>query len=568
MILMFRQLWDLFTLKERLICFALLFMMLVSATLEILGIGLVMPVIALLARPELIEQNRHLKMLQNFLQPSSHESFLIILCAIMIILFILKNSFLAMQNYIQARFIFQKGAQLASKLFDNYIHAPYKFHLARNSGHLIGSLGLASGLCSGILVPMMVLLAELIIIVSILILLLLLSPYVTLGLIVVVLLISAMVYFPFRRWNGKLGNSMVEESMELSKIVLQGLKAVKESKIRNVEDYFSKDYLSHSTSYNHIQANISFMGNIPRFMIEALLVVVGMGTLIILVLCDKSVGSITMTLSLFAVSLVRLMPSMSRIQYSLTTIRHGQGVFEPLSRELCFFEREDKTPKYLDFKFTSKISIKSLCFRYSDASPDIFEDFSLDIQKNSSIAFVGATGCGKTTLVDLILGLLKPVSGKICVDGVDIEENIPAWQTRIGYVSQFIYLLDDSIKANVAFGVPSNRIDDNRVRECLQIAQILDFVESLPQDIDNLIGENGIQLSGGQRQRVGIARALYHRPEVLVLDEATSALDNDTEKAFVDALKTLHGKLTIIIVAHRLTTVQNCDRIIKINDSL
>lgn len=564
MFLMFKQLWTLFKPNERLICFGLLFMMLISAALEILGIGLVMPVIALLARPELIEQNRHLKLLKDILQPSSNETFLIILCLILIILFIFKNSFLGIQNYIQARFIFSKGAQLASKLFDSYIHAPYKFHLSRNAGHLIGSLSLASGLCNGILVPMMTLLTELIIIVSILIMLLLLSPSVTLGLIAVVLLISAVVYFPFRNWNRKLGHSMAKESMELSKIELQGLKAVKESKIMNVEDYFSKDYFFHISRRNLIYANMSFMGNMPRFIIEAMLVVVGMGTLVVLILSDKSVGSITMTLSLFAVSLVRLMPSMSRIQYSLTTIRHSQGVFEPLSKELCYFEREDKSVKRADLPFDGKISFNSVKFGYSNESPNIFDGFSLEIPRNSSVAFVGPTGCGKTTLIDLLLGLLKPLSGAICVDGVSIEENLPAWQIRIGYVPQFIFLLDDTIKANVAFGVPSDKIDDNRVHECLQIAQILDFVETLPEGIDNLIGENGIRLSGGQRQRVGIARALYHRPEILVLDEATSALDTGTEMAFVDALKTLHGKLTIIIVAHRLTTVQNCDRIVEI----
>jgi ATP-binding cassette subfamily C protein len=561
---MFNQLWTLFTPKERLICFALLFMMLISAALEILGIGLVMPVIALLARPELIEQNRHLKLLKDIVHPSSNENFLIILCLIIIILFLFKNSFLGIQNYIQARFIFSKGAQLASRLFDSYIHAPYKFHLSRNSGHLIGSLSLASGLSNGILVPMMTLLTELIILVSILIMLLLLSPSVTLGLIAVVLLISAVVYFPFRNWNRNLGHLLSKESIELSKIELQGLKSVKESKIMNVEDYFSKDYFVHICKRNLIQANISFMVNIPRFMIEGLLVVVGMGTLILLVLSDKSVGSITMTLSLFAVSLVRLMPSMSRIQYSLTTIRHAQGIFEPLAKELCYFDREDKSVKRLILPFNSKISFNSIKFGYSEESPNIFDGFSLEIPRNSSIAFVGPTGCGKTTLIDLLLGLLKPGSGTICVDGVNIEENLPAWQMRIGYVPQFIFLLDDTIRANVAFGVPVDKIDDRRVRECLQIAQILDFIETLPKGIDNLIGENGIRLSGGQRQRVGIARALYHKPEILVLDEATSALDTGTEMAFVDALKTLHGKLTIIIVAHRLTTVQNCDRIVEI----
>ena len=214
--------------------------------------------------------------------------------------------------------------------------------------------------------------------------------------------------------------------------------------------------------------------------------------------------------------------------------------------------------------FDNKICFDSIKFGYSEESPIIFDAFSLEIPRNSSVAFVGPTGCGKTTLIDLLLELLKPLSGAISVDGVNIEENLPAWQKRIEYVPQFIFLLDDTIKANVAFGVSSDKIDDNRVRECLQIAQILDFVENLPKGIDNLIGENRIRLSGGQRQRIGIARALYHRPEILVLDEATSALDNDTEKAFVDALGSLHGKLTIIIVAHRLTTVQNCDRIVKL----
>jgi ATP-binding cassette subfamily C protein len=410
----------------------------------------------------------------------------------------------------------------------------------------------------------MTLLTELIIIVSILIMLLILSPSVTLGLIAVVLLVSAAVFFPFQNWNRKLGNATVKESLDLSKIELQGLKAVKESKIMNVEDFFSKDYFIHISKRNRIQADISFMGNMPRFMIEAMLVVVGMGMLIVLVLSDKSIGSITMTLSLFAVSLVRLMPSMSRIQYSLTTIRHAQGIFDPLSKELCYFDRDDKSVKRVNLPFENKISFNSIKFGYSDGAPNIFDGFSLEIPRKSSVAFVGPTGCGKTTLIDLLLGLLKPLSGTICVDGVNIEENLPAWQKRIGYVPQFIFLLDDTIRANVAFGVPPDKIDDNRVRECLQIAQILDFIETMPKGIDNLIGENGIRLSGGQRQRVGIARALYHGPEILVLDEATSALDNETEKAFVDALKTLHGKLTIIIVAHRLTTVQNCDRIVEI----
>jgi ABC-type bacteriocin/lantibiotic exporter with double-glycine peptidase domain len=228
------------------------------------------------------------------------------------------------------------------------------------------------------------------------------------------------------------------------------------------------------------------------------------------------------------------------------------------------FRREEKKSSSQKLLFNDSIMLHSVFFRYDEADEYIIKDFSLKIRKNSSVAFVGPTGCGKTTLVDIILGLLKPTEGKVLVDGTDIESNLTAWQKKIGYVPQFIFLLDDSVRSNVAFGIPENEIDDDRVVQCLKMAQIYGFVKELSGGINHIVGENGIQLSGGQRQRIGIARALYHNPEVLVLDEATSALDNETEKAFIDALNNLKGKLTIIMIAHRLTTVEKCDEVIDL----
>jgi ABC-type multidrug transport system fused ATPase/permease subunit len=278
-------------------------------------------------------------------------------------------------------------------------------------------------------------------------------------------------------------------------------------------------------------------------------------------------GSILLTLTLLAVSLIRMMPSMSRIQYNLTTVRHNLHAFNNIYEDLknlspVIIESSDKEP----LCFKDKIEIKNVDFAYEGAEENIFTDFSLTIPFASSVAFVGTTGCGKTTLVDIILGLLKPIKGKILVDGRSIEENLPSWREKIGYVPQFIFLLDSSIAENVAWGVNRDKIDEQKIRKCLEKAQILDFVESLPDKLKTNVGENGVCLSGGQRQRIGIARALYRDPEVLVLDEATSALDNETENAFVEALDSLRGKLTIIMIAHRLTTIKNCDKIIRMNE--
>ena len=542
--------------------------MLISSGLELLGIGLIMPVIALLSKPELIEQNKYLKAVYDYIAPDSYRQFLIILCVALIILYIVKNAFLAFQNYWQAHFIFKKGAELATKLFDNYVHAPYSFHLKNNSGTLMGKVNLADALAQGLLIPFMIILTESIVIAFILATLLLLTPVVTLVLLVVVFIISMLIYFPLRGISSKLGLHYRDEQLAMNKYALQGLKAVKESKVRNVEDFFSNEYAIHRKKINYVNANISFMGNLPRFLVEGMIISIGLGVLLILVITDMSPGSIILTLSLLAASAIRIMPSLTRIQYNLSRILNFSHSLVMIFDDIANFETDEKKSSNIILEFHNAIKLQSLSFRYEDTEKDVIKDFFLEIKKDSSVAFIGPTGCGKTTLVDIILGLLKPRKGQVLVDGLDIESNLIAWQKKIGYVPQFIFLLDDTIKSNVAFGVPENKIDDDKVIECLKMAQIYDFVKELSGGINHIVGENGIQLSGGQRQRIGIARALYHNPEVLVLDEATSALDNETEKAFIDALNNLKGKLTIIMIAHRLTTVEKCDKVIDLSNNI
>ena len=549
---------------EKLLSGSLFLLMLVSTALELLGIGLIMPVIALLSKPELIEQNKFLKAVYDFIAPDSYKSFMIILCVTLIALYILKNLFLAFQNYIQAHFIMKKGAELANTLFSNYTHAPYRYHLTNNSGTLLGKISMADALANSLLIPFMIILTESLVILVIFITLLFLSPWVTLGLVCAILSITAITYFPLRNINGKLGLKVRDEQLAMNKYALQGLMAVKESKVRNTEDFFAEEYAVHRRANNNANASLIFLGNLPRFLVEGMIVSLGLGVLLVLVVTDMSPGSIVLTLSLFAASAIRIMPSMTRIQYNLIRIKQYSHTLNTVFDDIADFEVEVKSKKSTSLVFDDSISLEGISFKYDNTRENIFTSFNLKVKKNSSVALVGPTGCGKTTLVDIILGLLEPQEGSIEVDGIDINSNLAAWQTKIGYVPQFIFLLDDTIRSNVAFGISENEIDDSRIIECLKMAQVYDFVETLPEDINNIIGENGVQLSGGQRQRVGIARALYHNPEVLILDEATSALDHETEKAFIDALNNLKGKLTIIMIAHRLTTVENCDNIVKL----
>ncbi|MFA5205971.1 MAG: ATP-binding cassette domain-containing protein, partial [Lentisphaeria bacterium] len=289
----------------------------------------------------------------------------------------------------------------------------------------------------------------------------------------------------------------------------------------------------------------------------------GMGALAVLVLCGVATGSIILRLSFVALAMMRLMPSLSRLNYYLSTMRHSLPAFTTIMDDLAALQ-PPPPPTAPPLPFRQSIRLEQVSFKFEGRDSCVVAHFDLEIPRNRSLALVGKTGCGKTTVLDLILGLLKPTAGRVLVDGRDIEENLPSWQRRIGYVPQVIHLMDDSLRANVAFGVPVAAIDDAKVQRCLEAAQLWSFVGTLPAGLETVVGERGVRLSGGQRQRIGIARALYHDPEVLALDEATSALDHETEQAIVTALQGLHGRLTIIMIAHRLTTVQGCDQIVNL----
>jgi len=557
-----KKIWSLLIGSEKIKMVLIVFMMAIGAVLEILGIGFIIPVVALVSKPDLMEQSRYLKLISDFLQPSSHESFIITLCVIIIILYVGKNLFLLLLSYAQSEFIFSKSAHLSEQLFENYINTPYSFHLKHNSSHLIVNIELLIVISNGVLMPAMLLMTELAVVTVIMITLLCLSPLTTLALALITGIISLIMYYPLRSLNFQTGKSLQEHRKKCFQYMTEGIGAIKECKVRNGEDFFREEHAKEQYKYNDAMKMQYFLGQIPRFFIEAFVVTLGMGALAFFIYSGMSMGSILLTLSLLGVSMIRLMPSMSRIQYNLARIRQTVFSFDEIFRDLTQIEHENKSSTGKSITLDDKINLNDITFVYDGAEKKILDSYSLEIACKSSVALIGPTGCGKTTLVDILLGLLKADSGTVTVDGRNIEENLSSWQKTIGYVPQVIYLTDNTIRSNVAFAVNEEEIDDERVLECLKTAQILEFIDSLPDGINTKTGEKGVRLSGGQRQRIGIARALYHNPQVLVLDEATAALDNETEKAFVDAIKTLHGKLTIIMIAHRLSTTENCDKII------
>ena len=561
-------LWKNSSRKERGFFYLLLLMMIISGNLEILGIGLILPIIALLTNPDLIHQNYFLNLIYEFLQPSSNKSFLLMLCFLVPLVYLLKNGFLVFLTFFQMRVIYSKVDTLSNLLFRAYIYAPYSFYLNRNSSELLTNFNYLNYGVSGILISILLFFSETLNILLIFGMLFFFTPLITILMLTGALFISWLMYFPLRSKNLKLGMDYYKSSTNVLKNLTQAFHGVKELKILCTEGYFEETHKNQTWQNIRNLGMINLLGQLPRFMIETLLMIGMMLILAGFILSDMANTSIILKLSLIGAATVRLMPSLSRVQYHLATIRQLNFSLDKILNDIKDTPKEalyntNAAPVVL----TKVITVENLSFAYEKNREPVLKNISLEIPVNTSVAFVGRTGCGKTTLVDIIAGLLDPMSGRVLADGRDIRENLVSWRRQIGYVPQFIHLLDDTIFANVAFAVPPEKIDRKRVETCLRIAQLYDSIEKFPDGAETIVGENGVKLSGGQRQRLGIARALYHDPKILILDEATSALDNETERAFIEAIAVLHGKLTILLVAHRLSTTEGCNQIIRLDQT-
>jgi ABC-type multidrug transport system fused ATPase/permease subunit len=544
--------------------------MILGMFLESLGIGLVVPFIALLASDDAMTRWAWMVDINAALGNPGQGTLILMAMLALTAAFLVKNVVLALMAWKQMRFAFDVQARVSRQLLVAYLHRPYVFHLQRNSAELLRNVITEVSLFTNfVIIPCSILIAELMVLAGIVILLVAIEP---LGAMVTgAVLITAGFAFLRTTRSGSARWSSARQRHDGLRLqhAQQALAATKDVKLLGREAQFIAEFDEHNAAAATASRKQMTLLQLPRLFLEALAITGLTALLFVMLSTGRALDAILPTAGLFAAAAFRLMPSANRVISSLQSLVYGLPVIATLSKEL---ERisEGQTAAVSrssePLSFETNIEVCDLEYGFPGAVTKAVDQVSFEIQRGQSIGIVGSSGAGKSTLVDLLLGLLAPDAGCIKVDGHDIRTNLRGWQDQIGYVPQSIYLTDDSIRRNVAFGVAPHLVDDSRVHAALAAAQLDDFVCSLPEGLDTFVGERGVRLSGGQRQRIGIARALYHEPSILVLDEATSSLDTNTEEGVMRAVQALHGEKTLIIVAHRLTTVAQCDRIYRLEN--
>lgn len=562
------KVWGLLNSRERRKAIVLFLLMLVGMVLETISIGLIIPVLGFLSNNNYVTQYPFLSDLLFNQLKLNHESLILWAMFLLLSVYIVKNTFIALLAWFQIRFIFGVKARLSQTLFNLYLHQPYTFHLQRNSAQLIRNTFTEIGTVVGAgLQPGLFLLTEGLVVLGITILLLNVEPV---GIIVMISLLSMAGWLFYRLTRKKLlkwGEAkQYHEGMRIQHLQ-QGLGGVKDIKVLGREAEFLDEYRRHNYGSTDVLQKQSMLQQIPRLFIEVL-AIFGL-TILALIMQGKGKSAIEIlpVLGVFMAAAIRLMPSANRILNAVQQLKFGLPVINTLHKELNLFSNSETRSKAGEsFNFEHKISLDNIVFTYPGSADPVLKNISLSFEKGRSVGFVGGSGAGKSTLVDIILGLIKPDQGEIYIDTVNVNKSLREWQDLIGYVPQDIYLTDDTLKRNIAFGLPNEAIDDEAVNNAIRMSQLESFIYELPAGCDTLVGERGIRLSGGQRQRIGIARALYHNPPVLVLDEATSSLDIKTEKDVMQSIKALRGDKTIVIIAHRLSTVEHCDLLVKLEN--
>jgi len=558
--------------KKQLVFLICLF--LITSILESFGIGLIGPFIALATNPKFIYQNHLVNEVYTKLAFHSEGEFITLVG--LLILGILY--FKALLSFNVQRSIFKFGfelqADLRSRLMHAYLAAPYTFHLNQNSAVSIQNIvSETSKFANGILMPILFSTSNVAIVCSLLLLLCVTDLVATISILIVILTAFSLIYW-FKDKIALWGREGTEADIAMIRTINHGLGGLKETRIIGCESYFEKHIAEQAEKFKSTITAFNSFSLLPRYMVETLLFTFIVGFTLTTLLLKQNTQSITATLGVFGMASIRLLPAVSSSLQAFGNIRNTSYVVDKLYlvlKELEQVESSNKlstsgelvvtNPSHEAMSFEDKIILDKVTYRYPHGSEAALNDISLVINKGKSIGLIGKSGAGKTTLVDVILGLLIPDSGDIKVDGISIVHNIRHWQNLIGYIPQSIFLIDDTIERNIAFGVFDDLIDQQRLDKAIEAAQLTDLVNQLPNGLKTVVGERGTRLSGGQRQRVGIARALYHEREILVLDEATAALDNDTERLVSEAIKSLSGKKTLVIIAHRLSTIEHCDQV-------
>ncbi len=542
-------------------------LLLIGMLFEMAGLGILIPALGLMFTPDIGKSYPALKPYLEALGNPSQLQLVIGGMLFLVFVYLAKAAYLAFLSWRQNRFSAEFSAELARNLFNGYLRQPYAFHLERNSAQLLRNIQTEVNLFNTVTQAAIALTTEASLITAVAFMLIFVEP-VGASVVIAFLVISALIFHRItRKYLLNWGKRRQVTDGLMNQHLLQGLNGVKDVKLFGREENFVSEYNSHNVSRTRILAKQNTLQQLPRLYLE-LLAVIGLAALVsIMIIQKKPLDSLLPTLGIFIASAFRMIPSFNRIMGSIQQIRYAQPVVDLLYIEFSLIRKTvPAVPKAAEkVEVKQNILIKDISFRYKSASSNALSGVTISIAKGESIGFIGPSGSGKSSLVDVILGLLTPDSGQILVDGKNIDDNMRGWQNEIGYVPQSIYLTDDTLRHNIALGISDPDINEEAVTRAIEAAQLEAFVATLPEGLNTFVGERGVRLSGGQRQRIGIARALYHDPSVLVLDEATSALDNETENGVMDAVNALHGDKTLIIVAHRLSTVETCDRLYRLD---
>lgn len=559
--------------KQKMRVIILLFMILIGALLETLGISMIVPVVGAILEKDALTDNYIIAAINKILKLDSINEFVLVMIIIMIIVFIVKNLYMLLMYYAQYSFISNNQYRISRDLLKIYLNRPYEFYLNANTADVLRTVYSDSTGVFNLLLQCIQLVTEITVATCIGIAMLVVDWKMTL---LITGLLGSTTMIISRVLKPRLGDMGRESRIQQSKMydgIIQCVMGIKDVKIFAKEEFFLNYYKKHGKRYYHLTKMNSVIGSVPRLLIESISICGILGYLAVMISTGDDITGMFTQLSAFAIASSRLMPCANRASVYLANIAYYKPTLDYVYENVEIPNRatedseEKKLDKYTKLNFKNEIKVTELSYRYPNSEKYILKNAEMVIPAGKSIGIVGTSGAGKTTLVDIILGLLQAECGKVLCDGQDVFEDYAGWLHNIGYIPQTINLTDNTIRNNIAFGVAEEEINEKRVWEVIEEAQLRKFIDELPEGLDTEIGERGVRLSGGQRQRIGIARALYHNPELLILDEATSALDNDTEAAIIDAINRFHGKKTLLIIAHRLKTIENCDMIYKVEDA-
>ncbi len=555
-------------------------LILIGGILETLGVSMMLPVVDAVMDPDKFMQKSYVQKIAGFFHIQSARQLIIGMLLLMIALFVVKNAYLLFQIYVQNTFVTRNRNRMISRVMREFLNRPYEDYLGADIPTVFRLTDSDIPNAFQLILVLIQMITEIVVAVSIcIVLVVVVSPLISIGCGLLFLGMTLIITKVLKPRLNAIGRKNQEIQSRIAKWRIQSIYGLKDVKVLHREEFFVRNYYESGAIGANVARNYAVMNNAPRLLIETIFIATMLTFILVFAVQGGDFTTLISKLTAFAMAAIRVMPATNRINTYLSEIAYAQPCLDYLYENLTENMKQDvngsvtgllgekeKKEEIPPLTLTDKISLDHISYTYPNTDKPIFTDAHMEVKKGQSVGIMGPSGAGKSTIVDILLGLLHVQAGTITCDGRDVFENYPSWLSKIGYIPQSIYLIDESIRDNIAFGIDADKIDDKRIWEALEEAQLKQFVEELPEGLDTTIGDRGVRISGGQRQRLGIARALYYNPEILVFDEATSALDGDTETAVMEAINSFHGKKTMVIIAHRLNTIEKCDVIYKVED--